>query len=628
MSKPYHPKKVDAGKTKQQLIDELDSLRRRLGELESNTFATNHDPLLDNILDISADAIISIDEDQCIRLFNQGAQRIFGYETREVIGKPLDMLIPQPSRSTHNKFVEGYSQSKEPNRLMGQRTEIQGLKKDGTQFPASASISRIEAQGEVTLTVCLSDITRFREIESAVQKQRGELEHMNRIGILGEVSASLAHQLNQPLTAMLSNAQVLKRQCHIDSPFPEGGDEIISDLISDARRAGEVIKELKILMKPQESRREVLNITQIIGEIAQLLRSELLLHHVEVKTELALDLPAVSGNHIQLQQVLLNLVVNALEAMEAVDQGDRKLLISSRLTTPTDIEIRVQDSGIGFKTTPLADLMETFYTTKKGGMGMGLAISQTVMRNHGGELRARNNKGAGASFSITLPVLGAEAANERSVEDENAPKKRMLDETKIFIVDDDPSVLKALSRLLRSAGYMVETFSSAEAFLQCEHYGGWCCLLVDLHMPGKTGIELQTELNNREYTMPIIFMTGAGDIESGITAMRQGAMDFLEKPVDDEKLLGVIARAVEIDHQARDHYAQRGAAKEKIVRLTPRETEVMELVVKGQLNKQIAYTMGISEKTVKTHRGRVMQKLQTRSLAELIHVSELAAQAP
>ncbi len=610
------------GEINKDLFREIDQRNRTEKELRASK-AT-----LSGILEISADAIISIGEDRRIKLFNQGAQRIFGYESREVIGKPLEMLMPEQFRSTHKKQVENYAQSREPSRLMGQRTEVRGLRKDGTQFVARASISKFEAHGKVTLTVFLRDISKFREIEAAVQRQRDEIEHMNRIGVIGQVSTSLAHELNQPLTAILTNAQVLQRQCQIGFPFPEMGDEIISDLINDARRAGDVILQLKTLLKPDGHRKDAVDINQVVSEIEHLLRSELLLHQVNFRTELALDLPAVSGNHVQLQQVLLNLIMNALEALEAVDPGDRLLQIRTRLVTPTVVEIRVQDSGIGFTKKSLKRLFEPFYTTKEDGMGMGLAISQTVVRNHGGELRALINKDAGALFCVTLPVAGVEAAAESSVEDKHEYEKEAPDESTIFIVDDDPSVLKALSRLINSAGYTVETFSSAEAFLQRKHYGGCGCLLVDLHMPGKTGIDLQTELNNRKYTMPIIFITGAGDIASGVTAMKHGAMDFLAKPVDDEKLLGLLARAIEIDRGARDHYAQHGAAKEKMARLTPREAEIMELVVKGRLNKQIAHTLGISEKTVKAHRGRVTRKLEARSLAELIRVFELAADAP
>ncbi len=576
---------------------------------------------LASILDISADAIISIDKNQRITLFNQGAQLIFGYETQEVIGKPLDILLPEQYRRVHKKHVQKYAQSSQQSRLMGERTEVQGLKKDGTLFPASASISRFESQGEVKLNVYLRDISAFKKIQGAVQKHRDELAHMNRVGGLGEVSASLAHELNQPLTAILTNAQVLSMQSEIGSPLTEEGKEIISDLISSARRAGKVISQMKTLMKPGTLLKEALEVNQIVVEIGQLLNSELIFRQVNLTTELAPDLPAVFGNYSQLQQVLLNFVMNALEAMESVDAGDRFLLIRTRLAAPTIVELCVQDSGVGFKKKSLKQLLIPFYTTKESGMGMGLPISHTIVKNHGGKISAKNNQGAGASFFVTLPIASAEAAAESSIKLKLDNRKELPDRTTVYIVDDDPAVLKALKRLIGTTGYMVRTFSSADEFLQCEHYFGYGCLVVDLHMPGKSGIDLQTELGNRKYTMPMIFVTGAGDTSSSVTAMKQGAMDFLEKPVDGEKLLGLIARAIKIDFQARDHFTRYTSAKKKIATLTLREAVVMKLVVRGRLNKQIAHTLGISEKTVKVHRGRVMQKLKVRSLAELIHVS-------
>ncbi len=576
---------------------------------------------LATILDISADAIISIDEDQHISLFNQGAQRTFGYEAREVIGKPLEILLPEQFRSAHRKHVQEYAQSGDPIRPWSSRNEVLALKKDGTQFPARASLSKFKWQGKEILTVYLRDISKIRKVERVVQKHREELAHVNRIGVMGEVSTSLAHELNQPLASLLINAQVLNRQCQTGSPFPEEGEAIISDLITDAKRAGKVIQQLKVLLKPGALHKETLDINQIIVEIEHLLKSELLFHQVKLTMELAPHLPAVTGVHIQLQQILLNFVMNALDALDGVDPGDRRLLLRTRHAAPTEVEICVQDSGTGFKKKSLKQLFKPFYTTKENGMGMGLAISQTIVNDHGGRLWAENNKEKGASFYVTLPVAGAEAAAESSFGHEHKNKIEEPDIATVFIVDDDSSVLKALSRLIESAGHMVETFTSAEAFLQREHYTGYSCLVADLHMPGKSGIDLQTELNTRKYTMPMIFITGAGDTSSGVTAMKRGAMDFLEKPVDGEKLLGLIARAIKIDFQARDHFTRHTSAKKKIATLTPREAVVMKLVVKGRLNKQIAYTLGISEKTVKVHRGRVMQKLEVRSLAELIHVS-------
>jgi len=281
-----------------------------------------------------------------------------------VIGKPLEILLPEQFRSVHRKHLQEYVQSGEPIRPWSGRDEVLALKKDGTQFPARASISKFKLQGKTTLTVYLRDISKIRKFERTVQKHREELAHLNRLGVMGEVSTSLAHELNQPLASVLINAQVLNRQCQTGSPFPEEGEAIISDLISDAKRAGEVIQQLKVLLKPGELQEETLDINQIVVEIEHLLKSELLFHQIKLTTELAPDLPAVIGIHIQMQQILLNFIMNAVDAMDGVDPGDRRLLLRTRQPAPTEVELCVQDSGTGFKKKSIKQLFKPFYTPK------------------------------------------------------------------------------------------------------------------------------------------------------------------------------------------------------------------------------------------------------------------------
>ena len=194
----------------------------------------------------------------------------------------------------------------------------------------------------------------------------------------------------------------------------------------------------------------------------------------------------------------------------------------------------------------------------------------------------------------------------------------------VFVVDDDASDLRAMKRLLHSAGYLVETFESAQELLQRENHLGYGCLIADLRMPGDSGLDLQAKLNQQDYTLPIIFMTGAGDTESGVNAMKHGAVDFLSKPVEKEVLFSVIEEAIENDRQARALFDRQVRAKRRIAKLTEREKEIMNYVVTGMPNKEIAYQLRISEKTVKAHRGQAMKKSGAKSIIDLAAISELA----
>lgn len=196
-------------------------------------------------------------------------------------------------------------------------------------------------------------------------------------------------------------------------------------------------------------------------------------------------------------------------------------------------------------------------------------------------------------------------------------------EPMVFVVDDDDSVRKAIQRLIKSVGMNVETFETADEFLSRPPYEGPCCLVLDIRMPGLNGLELQDELTKAEMTLPIIFMTGHGTVPMSVRAMKAGAIDFLEKPFEDQELLVLIKHAIESDRNTRQEHHEKRELLDRFESLTSREQEVMALVVMGKLNKQIAIELGISEKTVKVHRGRVMEKMLADSLAELVRMSGL-----
>lgn len=197
----------------------------------------------------------------------------------------------------------------------------------------------------------------------------------------------------------------------------------------------------------------------------------------------------------------------------------------------------------------------------------------------------------------------------------------------VFVVDDDEAVRRSLVRLIRSTGLHVEAFGSAGEFLDRPSYSGNGCVIVDVSMPGMSGLELLQRMNEREFSLPVIFLTGHGDVPTGIRAMKKGAVDFLLKPVDDEILLPAIDAALRLHSDLRKDLIHVHEIKARIAQLSPREHEVMVLVIGGHLNKKIGIRMGISEKTVKTHRGRVMEKMEARSVADLVRFC-LAAGVP
>jgi len=198
----------------------------------------------------------------------------------------------------------------------------------------------------------------------------------------------------------------------------------------------------------------------------------------------------------------------------------------------------------------------------------------------------------------------------------------------VFVIDDDASVRKSLSRLLRSMGLNVEAFASADSFLRREHYDGVGCIVLDVRMPGLSGMDLQVELSRADYSMPIIFITGHGNIPMSVQAMKKGAVNFLAKPFDDEELLQAVREAIEKDRSVKAERAKVHDIRRRIDMLTPREHEILRHVITGMLNKQIALKLDIAEKTVKIHRGRVMEKLSVNSVAELVRLAEKAGIEP
>ena len=194
----------------------------------------------------------------------------------------------------------------------------------------------------------------------------------------------------------------------------------------------------------------------------------------------------------------------------------------------------------------------------------------------------------------------------------------------IFVIDDDTSVRRSLSILLKTMEYTVETFPSSEEFLNREKFDGTGCIILDINLEGKSGFDLQEELTKKQYSLPIVFITGKGGVHESVRALKKGAIDFLQKPFDDEELLDAVEEALTKSHEIKKEFDQIKKLQTLFSNLTDRELEVFKYVITGMLNKQIAYKLNIAEHTVKLHRGKITEKLGVKSVAELVRIAEKA----
>lgn len=246
-----------------------------------------------------------------------------------------------------------------------------------------------------------------RRSEMEGQRLRQDLAHVGRVSTMGELTASLAHELNQPLTAILSNAQAAQRILASDKTDVAEVREILEDIVADDKRAGEVIHRLRGFLKKSNIELAALDIGELVGQVARLASSDAIIRSVAIRLELAPGLPAVCGDRVQLQQVILNLLMNGLDAMRESGEGERSLVLRTESGGPASVVVSVEDSGVGIDEADLGHVFHAFYTTKPDGLGMGLAIARSIVEAHGGHLEARNNPGCGATFSFTLPAITA-----------------------------------------------------------------------------------------------------------------------------------------------------------------------------------------------------------------------------
>ena len=257
--------------------------------------------------------------------------------------------------------------------------------------------------GNLVYTGAVQDITDRRRAEDALAKLQAELAHVARVSTLGALTASIAHEVNQPVSGILLNASTCLRKLADNPPDLEGARDTARRTIRDARRTSDVIARLRALFAKKDTTSEPVDLNDATREVIALTLSELQRNRVVLRSELADALPLVMGDRIQLQQVVLNLLLNALQAMRNIDDRPRDLIVRTERDNGDSVRLTVQDVGVGFEPQAADKLFEAFYTTKTGGMGIGLSVSRTIIESHGGHLCATRNDGPRATFTFSIP---------------------------------------------------------------------------------------------------------------------------------------------------------------------------------------------------------------------------------
>ena len=355
---------------------------------------------LRSILDTVPDGMIVIDERGAVRSFSATAARMFGYAEDEVVGRNVSMLMPSPYRENHDSYLARYRETGE-RRIIGVGRVVTGRRKDGTTFPIELAVGEVEGRHRL-FTGFVRDLTERQRTERRLQEVQSELSHVSRLTEMGQMVSALAHEVNQPLTAVTNYLQAVSRLLAAESPNVGRAREVAASALGQITRASEILRRLRDFMRKGESDRRVENVAKLIEEASALALIGARERGVQVQLRVAAELPAALCDKVQIQQVVVNLLRNAIEAMEGCER--RELSIAAGVDDAGAIAVAIADTGPGIAPEVAERLFQPFVTTKAQGMGVGLSICRSIVEAHGGRLAAAPRPGGGTVFDFTLPA--------------------------------------------------------------------------------------------------------------------------------------------------------------------------------------------------------------------------------
>lgn len=355
---------------------------------------------LAGVLSVSPDAIIAVGNDTRIRVFNAGAEKLFGYRAADIMGRPLDELIPARFRAAHAEHIERFRASPEESRLMTERSEILGVRADGSEFPAEASVSKLELDGETILTVMLHDVTARKQAEAELiaAKEQAEqaLIQAEKMAAVGTLASGIGHEINNPLYAIMGAAEAIR-----DGNDLTRGQEHAQDIVGYCKHVAGIIKNLSGYIRPADKHGlEPVDVNAAIAEAVSMARLSRLADTIEIEQRLG-ALPAILAKSEDIQQAFFNVIRNGLQAMgragtlevESVREADR-------------VSVRISDTGAGIASANLAKVFDPFFTTKgpDEGEGIGLFVVQQIVKKYDGTIEFESDPGEGTVCAITFPI--------------------------------------------------------------------------------------------------------------------------------------------------------------------------------------------------------------------------------
>jgi two-component system sensor kinase FixL len=359
---------------------------------------------LRSILDTVPDGIIVIDERGLIQSFSPAAERLFGYAEAEIVGRNVSLLMPTPYREAHDGYLERYLRTGE-RRIIGIGRVVVGLRNNGETFPMELEIGEFRVYESRYFTGFVRDLTEQQRVARRLQDLQAELLHASRLSVMGQMASALAHELNQPLTAVMNYLEAARHLFESTREATGQIGDLLQRAVAQAERAGNVIRRLRQFVTKGETERRPESLNQLVEEALALALVGARQSGVRVTLDLDRSLPPILADGVQIQQVVLNLVRNAVEAMEECDR--RELLIATN-TLSEMVEVTVADTGPGIAPELAEGLFQPFVTTKRTGMGLGLSICREIVEAHHGRLASAPRPEGGTLFRVTLPTIRSE----------------------------------------------------------------------------------------------------------------------------------------------------------------------------------------------------------------------------